>query len=1131
MITEKVDINDFYWGIKTKFKLEIGIRNKLTNQYKPSFDGLYPEIVWFPQGIFLISTFNTSLGVDNCTISLQGKDKMCMLNGELGGQLFASVDFGAEETETKIMLKSPVSTNTSDILMARKYYFKPKEEELPEEIFTNDSNYCMILNNVNGIYYKSNNKYIKMKKNEDGEIQNVRPSGKNFEAYQLVVAPSQLFQNIDADLQAGNIVYQPNTFFYEKEKGKQYFVLNETKKEKLGMIPVESVDEEGNTVISYQGPVPMNNYKMVDLYETDYTYEIKKIPLEKIIRESVHAYAKEPYHNIIINDLNEYGLEQLTYKGDQTLIAFRNYSTGHFTNLMLARTLMKIGIKGTTITEMENHQLKILINGIYPFRQDSLTSETTSVLGTVFHYNQEDKTKPGFYELVTDQNSIQFQSDEYKKNCYTLCLLNFGDDLGYRITDLTYAGDLISSIGESLTSILDKIKTMLGDFEYFYDNDGRFIFQRKRTYVNTSWSQITNNGDENFVNYINGTRRKFSFNFEGNRLISAIQNAPVLTNLKNDFVVWGKRKTPTGDEVPIHARYSIDKKPKEYRSFSGVLYYTDEALKNPSPQNREEILNDKKQKIFYYSKKSNPLALELDYNWWELSDWAEYYELLVGAPPTQEIYKYIQRGLKQETIRVVDQKDVERSITLKSGEVITKDFLYKTMQKQYSYLKDPQTGDFINYIPFREKIDPEDFKDQILYDEDGNEYIRDEEGEVYRIPPIMYQDALKMCKKYHLYTYIYQPTIPDDILKDNPLFYETKDPLVRKVDWRELIYQMALDYFAGQGCSESEPIYNLNDEVVLTTPDHFLSKVAELNPYYYPTGYTGYEQYYTDMEGFWRQLYNPDYIAQEVYQAGSYNDKIDKGSSNIYFRKYKEWSDSYVSDYNVQYYFSDIDLINIQKYKQLLKSKQNNAVELIQKYNKYYLTGRSSREDKKRLYWNASVFENPESLNFWIDFLDDEYELAQFSVPMVGDRTKVVNEDKAGAIIFKEIPDIILYDKFKDENKTELDRDSLRNKLDEVTGYTWVYLPKGFSQYFTISYRNMSVKNKIDELLYQYAYCIENITITALPIYYLQPNTRIYVQDKTTNINGEYIVSKITLPLSYDGTMSITATKAPERLY
>ena len=41
-------------------------------------------------------------------------------------------------------------------------------------------------------------------------------------------------------------------------------------------------------------------------------------------------------------------------------------------------------------------------------------------------------------------------------------------DIGYRLTDLVYTGDLISSIGDSLTSVLDKIKTMLGDFEYFY---------------------------------------------------------------------------------------------------------------------------------------------------------------------------------------------------------------------------------------------------------------------------------------------------------------------------------------------------------------------------------------------------------------------------------------------------------------------------------------------------------------------------------------------------------------------------------------------------------------------------------------------------------------------------------------
>jgi len=39
-----------------------------------------------------------------------------------------------------------------------------------------------------------------------------------------------------------------------------------------------------------------------------------------------------------------------------------------------------------------------------------------------------------------------------------------------------YAGDLIANVGESLTSVLDKLKAMLGEFEYFYDLDGRFIF-------------------------------------------------------------------------------------------------------------------------------------------------------------------------------------------------------------------------------------------------------------------------------------------------------------------------------------------------------------------------------------------------------------------------------------------------------------------------------------------------------------------------------------------------------------------------------------------------------------------------------------------------------------------------------
>jgi hypothetical protein len=52
-------------------------------------------------------------------------------------------------------------------------------------------------------------------------------------------------------------------------------------------------------------------------------------------------------------------------------------------------------------------------------------------------------------------------------------------------------------------------------------------------------------------------------------------------------------------------------------------------------------------------------------------------------------------------------------------------------------------------------------------------------------------------------------------------------------DWREVLYQMALDYYK----------YN--------TLDNFELLVARFNPLY-PSGQTGYERYYIDLQGFWR---------------------------------------------------------------------------------------------------------------------------------------------------------------------------------------------------------------------------------------------------------------------------------------
>ena len=60
---------------------------------------------------------------------------------------------------------------------------------------------------------------------------------------------------------------------------------------------------------------------------------------------------------------------------------------------------------------------------------------------------------------------------------YTMLRLTYGDDVGYIYTDFTYPGELIGNAGETVVSVLDKIKSVLGNYEYFYDIDGNFRFQ------------------------------------------------------------------------------------------------------------------------------------------------------------------------------------------------------------------------------------------------------------------------------------------------------------------------------------------------------------------------------------------------------------------------------------------------------------------------------------------------------------------------------------------------------------------------------------------------------------------------------------------------------------------------------
>ena len=58
----------------------------------------------------------------------------------------------------------------------------------------------------------------------------------------------------------------------------------------------------------------------------------------------------------------------------------------------------------------------------------------------------------------------------------------------------------------------------------------------------------------------------------------------------------------------------------------------------------------------------------------------------------------------------------------------------------------------------------------------------------------------------------------------------------------------------------------------------------------------------------------------------------------------------------------------------------------------------------------------------------------------------------------------------------------------------------------------------------------ETIQISTLPIYHLEPNIRIGVNDKDSNIYGDYMINTISLPLNVTGTTSISAVRAATKM-
>ena len=76
------------------------------------------------------------------------------------------------------------------------------------------------------------------------------------------------------------------------------------------------------------------------------------------------------------------------------------------------------------------------------------------------YYSDISSTKKNIH---LSYNTLVKESTGGKKVKIVKC--TYGDTVGYRITDLVYTDELITSVGETLTNgVLDKIINMLGDY-------------------------------------------------------------------------------------------------------------------------------------------------------------------------------------------------------------------------------------------------------------------------------------------------------------------------------------------------------------------------------------------------------------------------------------------------------------------------------------------------------------------------------------------------------------------------------------------------------------------------------------------------------------------------------------------
>lgn len=1045
MITDLNQSNIIYraqWALETKIKVWIGLKNTIDTIN-------YPDIIYFPMGEYYLSSFNSTINNSNITISLQGKDKMSLLNGDLGGTF---------------------TTLTTD----------------------------------------------------------------------------------------------------------------------LGKMDI--LDENGKVI------------------------NTEELEIKQIITNLVHDFGREPYHNIIIKDIEDAGLELLEYHGDEPLYIFKN-SMGECeqwtTNGMLQ------------IVAAHNPQHVITIN------HASLIYE---VPGQKTDFAQQ----PTKIYLVKDNEPITSMA-------YTIIKVEYGQTCGYRTTPLVYAGDLIMNQGNSVTEALDKIVNFLGPYEYFYNLDGQFVFQKQA--ASLSLNSIELNQDGVGVEYIQPLNDIYSsiYNLSNNELISSLNNNVMIQQIKNDFTIWGQRNNSN-----LHLRYAIDKKPQKYTTYDNVTYSASKGDNNvfydwreilyqmALDENRYKSRLDFREKLiehnpefptgytgyeqYYvdilgfwrdlYNPNPLPYYTQVEYNNSSNELYTEEFVPISQATSTIERDQlYIYDKNTNEMIRWVDSLDFS-NLNLSNGSITNE------LDNMYYY---------VDAYPVK-IIDSIDYNNNQLYVLiNENEMVPYYAALTHNLQDCIYlgnQKPSSATQKYLGYhsLLVYQN---DNIRKINTdtLYINLNKTQHEKVDTSQWyhIHEITLildnteneitiwQYNSGIDINSNminilrEAITNYGKSLVIYVQglgrityqsDNIIAIYGALEPenqvLWYKENKDAEPILLTDKVLAYNAIKQDDYYTQiskyDLYlgdnlQRAPYYINIDKSkiywelttssatsrvlepvmncvtlslggianittndNSSVVVQNLLNNAQEYIISsanieivepcyiktqnkimitktsplYNLyynnkderrEYFFTTIK--NIYGTASIFAQDNNLTKKIIPWYQKCYDYLLSSDGQDYSNCWNSIIYNDFNQALFWLDFLDTNGEINKFNVRNIGTRIKSENNSQVTGIDFGQVPNILWV------NEPVQDQD-------KKTGYSYVLISDSILELFVISTQGRSCLNVISEWLSSATSLAQTVSFNCLPLWHLDVGNIIELY---TYNNEKYEIERITIPLQYNGTMSVSATK------